>query len=528
MKDLKSGNSTFGVELWVIAAATNDEGYSTLQSALSAQSFAHNACKDLPQGPSASYLEALGDVGVSATVFGYNQPIVELNAYIESNDGFSDEADFYALGTKVYTTGTTGVANWSVSKTFFEESEEFEILGIPISVDADVTGQIGAGVNVYGDAANPADFDTLTGVVTPSAGLDLGTSVGVGVTGFGAGVEGTLNLVTFSIPVTDSLTLSSEQYTSNVQFDVSSLAGTVDLYADAGPFKATKKIASFSGYTTSMTLLDRKVRRSAARRGPCGHRACPDRAASRPPPPPSSSWSLPCPVVPLYLVGPVLLAAALAGVKLWPGSAPAALPSASLHAPLAAPASALGWLHLTPASATRARYRLVADQRAVVEGKEVVAVTVAGTWITTEREAGRTEVELREARITAVGDETAQPADVAAPFLVVRREGALHELAFPATMKGQAKDLLGSLATALQVTPREGDAWTVEEEDLTGRYEARYTRSGDRLTRTRGPYTAARASTPGRASRPGRKTHASPSRGGRAPPSTPAGSRPRR
>ena len=71
----------------------------------------------------------------------------------------------------------------------------------------------------------------------------------------------------------------------------------------------------------------------------------------------------------------------------------------------------------------------------------------------------------------------------------MKRDGALALAGFPEGTTDAAKNLLGSLAATLQVTLRRGSAWAVEEQDLTGRYEARYQRLADRIARTRGSYT---------------------------------------
>jgi hypothetical protein len=140
----------------------------------------------------------------------------------------------------------------------------------------------------------------------------------------------------------------------------------------------------------------------------------------------------------------------------------------------------------------RARYRLSAEHHALVDGKASASQRVAGLWTTTARAGGRTEVEFTATRLEVVGEAAPTAAEVATPFVVATTDGLLTGLGFAEETPDGARNLLTSLATTLQVTDRPGAAWTALEEDLTGRYEARYTRAGERITRTRGRYTQMR------------------------------------
>jgi hypothetical protein len=196
---------------------------------------------------------------------------------------------------------------------------------------------------------------------------------------------------------------------------------------------------------------------------------------------------------------PLVLTAAAAATALlalfaWPsrpGHAPAARAASAIEAASAA-APAGGAAAPAARRAARARYRLSSTQRAVIDGREQASVVVEGTWTTTERADGRTEARFAATRIDVRGDKAPSAADVADPIELVSRDGVLAGIAFEGSTPRAARALLTGLATTFQSSERPGASWTVEEEDLLGRYVAEYQRSADRVTRRRGRYLALR------------------------------------
>lgn len=195
---------------------------------------------------------------------------------------------------------------------------------------------------------------------------------------------------------------------------------------------------------------------------------------------------------PLYFVIPALAVAAL-GYRSWPSSGKApGHAAAHAAAPVAAAVSAGRAAGAPSQRAERSRYRLSSEHRATVDGKELASVVVEGTWTTTERTEGHVEIQLAATRVEAAGEAPPSAEDLGRPFVLATLDGLLTRLSFPAETPSAARGMLTDLATLFQVTSRPGDAWTVEEEDLTGRYLASYTRAGARVTRTRVRYTALR------------------------------------
>ncbi|MFT3769165.1 MAG: hypothetical protein QM820_27315 [Minicystis sp.] len=250
LKERKDGNSTFGAQLWIVGAALQAQGIDTLKGRVAGTGAMNGVNADLPTGtPPAGYFEVLGDAGAGATLFGQSFTVMEANGFVENLDGPVDSFTLTAMGATVYSLGGSGVVNKSVSKDFFELDETYMIGPIPVTMTATVSGKVGLSFNAYGTS------DSLTTTMTPYASLDLEASVGVGVSGASAGVEGELNLVQLSFPYELSITsFANRTYKNAIDFQVSTLSGEIDLYAELGFLKAKKEIASFGGFSTGTRL----------------------------------------------------------------------------------------------------------------------------------------------------------------------------------------------------------------------------------------------------------------------------------
>lgn len=252
VKDLKAGNSDFGVELWVIGAAVNSTGLATLRDNVSDSDGAAAVNEALPQSPPSGYFQVLGDAGVSATLFGQHSNILEAIGYVENLNGPKDSVRFLVGGMEIYEASVgDGLLNPSQSQEFLARDQQFFIGGVPLTVHVAVTGQVGVQMNVDYNGSD------LTATVAPYASLDADASVGVGVSGFSVGVEGELTLVRLSVPVAEKINIDSRAFSTSAEFKVDTLQGSLSLYAEAWPFKATKEIASFDGFGTAATLYSK-------------------------------------------------------------------------------------------------------------------------------------------------------------------------------------------------------------------------------------------------------------------------------
>jgi hypothetical protein len=191
---------------------------------------------------------------------------------------------------------------------------------------------------------------------------------------------------------------------------------------------------------------------------------------------------------PLLALAPVLVASAL-GLAAWSAHRDAPRATSSVAAAAALPATAVG-ARPAAAEARRSRYRLSWEQHAFAGGREQAAVILDGLWTTTERAGAPSSAQLAATRIVGRGAAAPSAADLAAPVALGATDGVLDAMGFDAETPRAARALLTSLATALQHTDRPGPSWSVEEEDVLGRYVASYTRAaGGRVVRTRDRYT---------------------------------------
>lgn len=255
VKSLKKGNSDFGGEMWVIAAAVNEAGLSDLRNNISGSAGAGVVSDILPASGQPDdpamegYFEALGGAGVSATLFGNPVSLLDTRAFVQNLSGFQAGAQVRVQDSVLYEIGTTGVANKGQTLTFAHYSQMYPMLGVPITVEASLTGTLGMNIDLYAGTTS-----SLTAEVSPYASLDVDASITVGCDELGVGIEGSLELVRLAVPISETINLDG-QFTSEARFDVSTLSGEVDLFAKALFVEAHKEIASFDGYSTSTKLF---------------------------------------------------------------------------------------------------------------------------------------------------------------------------------------------------------------------------------------------------------------------------------
>lgn len=156
---------------------------------------------------------------------------------------------------------------------------------------------------------------------------------------------------------------------------------------------------------------------------------------------------------------------------------PAAAPFAA-HDPAPAPA----------AQGDRLVHRLTLATTATLNGKEVAAVKIAGRWTLTPLRGGRTLAQLESPEVSLVGTAAPDGAALSQPFVLHAADGVLDRIAFAPGTPAAVKELLTSVAVLTQYTDRPGDHWTAAERDLSGVYEACYTRLDGHLSRSRSQY----------------------------------------
>jgi hypothetical protein len=250
--DESFGNSRFGAEMWVVAAGADADSINNLRSKANSTPKLKTATdRYLPAGSVASgFVEVLGDAGVSATAFSQSFTVVELSGYVGNAGSQSNGATLAMMGQAAIS-GTVGVdfSPPSATYTFFEAEDEFALGPIPITVTADVTGTIGV------DASLVPGSSGVDVTLTPHADLTASASAGVGVSGASAGVRGELTLIDLRTPIELSLSFTDKKYTTSADLNISTLDGSIDLYAELLFAEWDTNIASWDGYSHSVNLF---------------------------------------------------------------------------------------------------------------------------------------------------------------------------------------------------------------------------------------------------------------------------------
>ena len=179
-----------------------------------------------------------------------------MEAETEYGEDYGGSVDVRVLGSSIYSKSVGGSLNknknWN--KTFLNACTTITV-GIPVKVCASLAGEVGfnaaMGLTVTGAAA---EFE-------PYGGVDAEASCSVDVLGLaGAGVSGSLTLIEASLPIEAALDLNVEPGASELEWsldadlEISTLSGTLSVFAYLGWKEWDKEIASWSGTSTTVSL----------------------------------------------------------------------------------------------------------------------------------------------------------------------------------------------------------------------------------------------------------------------------------
>jgi hypothetical protein len=254
IEDQSFGNSKFGAGLWVVAAAMDDDSISGIRSTADSESRLKSALGSLYSGSvSSNFAKLLGNAGADITLFGSTKTLIEGDAYVTNEGGTqSNYAGLEVLGQVVFSKSAQATLDYvPVEQEFFSISTTFTVLAIPITVEASATGSLG----LTGSLTPGSSGATI--VAEPFANITGNASAGVGTTGFSAGIEGELTLINVAVPLTVNLNLTTKSYSTQASLELSSLDGSVSLYAKGFGQKATKKLGSWDGLSYTKSLLSR-------------------------------------------------------------------------------------------------------------------------------------------------------------------------------------------------------------------------------------------------------------------------------
>jgi hypothetical protein len=213
-------------------------------------------------GTSGDVLEGAAWLRAWATLFWTHKKIVDITGQAKSvtGDYTSGAIDAYVLGIATWHT------DWSVplsvdkvwTKTFFEKSYPVSLAGIPVTLKGKATGEVRV------SAAGGPEVDGLTFAMDPSAKIYGSATAMAGVSGFGAGITGSLTLIKASLPVGVDMVLKSGLFGPQslgwdftVKLVLNSLSGSLKLFVSVPIFEdPTWTLFSWSGLTSTLTLID--------------------------------------------------------------------------------------------------------------------------------------------------------------------------------------------------------------------------------------------------------------------------------
>lgn len=136
-------------------------------------------------------------------------------------------------------------------RTLVQASSTFMLGPIPITVKAQAVGSLGMDLNLSAGTA------TASASVEPFAEVDGVFSAGVGVSTVSVGIEGELMLARVGIPATATLTWNggkSFSYDASLDLAISTLDGSVNLYAEGFGKRADWEITSWDGLSWTYNL----------------------------------------------------------------------------------------------------------------------------------------------------------------------------------------------------------------------------------------------------------------------------------
>ncbi|WP_021781242.1 hypothetical protein [Myxococcus hansupus] len=218
----------------------------------------------IPATPSAgAKLDAVAEGKIWAKAFSANQrEVVRARAAgsAQQNAFASAKVNVYVMGSQVYSkdllSGTL-VDETLFNRTFFSASKTFTILFIPVTVTAALNGN--AGIKVDGSV----DTTVVKLVATPKGSIYASASAAVNVFVASIGVEGSLTLITASLPTTGQLvstSCNSLDWNLKSDFNINTLSGNLKAFVKIKLFfikkKASLTIAKWSGSTKNWNLIN--------------------------------------------------------------------------------------------------------------------------------------------------------------------------------------------------------------------------------------------------------------------------------
>ena len=450
-----TGWTSFGGEVWVVAAATNAANVASLEASAGPRERA--ALQALvPQNPPSDLAEIVGSVGAVANGWGVTETALDLGIYVSNLNGGSNCLNATVMGNTIHTGSFDTFQFPTVTIELGDADAETDVLGVKLYLSMEMDATVGASLTTR------ASLGGYSFGVEPTVDVAATFSGGISVLGYGIGPYGTVDVLSLDVPMNFWLDPAERLWSLSGNPSYSSVSGSYGI--QGGPVH--EQLGSWGSKVTE----DLPFFTAGGQLVKTGRR---------------------------FLLVALPVAAVLAAGAAFPGSTAGgaqrgeaqhagASPkeeAAAAHAEVMLPARAVG---------TVARYHLSWDAHLTTPREDTRVVHLEGTWTTVERANGQRDAQLVADELSVVGDDAPQARDLQGAYQLVSVEGTLRGVGFGDDVPERARAVLAEIATLFQCTQREGAQWTASEQDARGTFEAQYRRLGEHaLRKTRARYVAA-------------------------------------
>jgi hypothetical protein len=156
---------------------------------------------------------------------------------------------------------------WDKEQEIFSASANFTIFFVPVTISAGLVGEVSFSFNLTPDfSVEGATCNNLTagitGTATPAAGLSGFASAGVGASGMSVGLRVDLLLAEIGLPVSATVEYDNSDdvaaitTTFNMTFQMKTLDGSVNAYAEFLGYEKEQELFKWSGPSWNTELID--------------------------------------------------------------------------------------------------------------------------------------------------------------------------------------------------------------------------------------------------------------------------------
>lgn len=178
------------------------------------------------------------EAGADVTLFGDTEDVFAIGGYVDADGG---RGYVEVMGETLIAPQFEGFGLHIYPSTFFSAKAGVDLLIFELTARAKLEGFVGVVGQVVQDGAG------FTGSVTPMTGLDVNASAGVDILFASAGVRGSLNLFTASLPVIGAI--DDVEWSVTVDAVVEVLDGYIEVYGKLFGESDSERLCSWEGET---------------------------------------------------------------------------------------------------------------------------------------------------------------------------------------------------------------------------------------------------------------------------------------